>query len=198
MEERKALALFDFDGTLTRKDTLFEMALFDKGWIAFIWGMFILLPQFLLYYLGQINAQKLKEKYLQHFFKNRDLDNWNDTCEKFSEKVLPGLIRKNALDCLLKHKSENARILVVTASCENWVSPWCRKLGIECISSEMEVFNNRITGSLLGPNCNGIEKVNRIRQYLKIETYSPIFAYGDTKGDYEMLKLADHAFLKSF
>jgi HAD superfamily hydrolase (TIGR01490 family) len=197
-EISQSLVFFDFDGTLTHKDTLFEIIRFDKGLISFLWGIFLLIPQFLLFFLRKIDSQELKENYLEHFLKNRSLDLWNDTCEKFCEKRLPHLIRKEAFKALKKHQSENSRIVVVSASPENWILPWCKIMKIEGIGSRLETSSGKLTGKLIGQNCNGQEKVKRIKEYLELETYSPIYAYGDTKGDLPMLALADYPFYKVF
>jgi len=190
------LVLFDFDGTLTQKDTLFEIIKFDKGIFHFILGMIVLSPYFIAFVIGKCSSQFMKEKFLKYFLKNRSIENWNDTCDLFSKKVIPGLIRPEALKVLEEHKRRKSRIIVVTASIENWVRPWCMDQDIECIGSRLEVSEGKISGKLMGINCNGEEKVRRIKEFLNLETYGPIYAYGDSKGDIPMLKLADYAYFK--
>lgn len=195
---QRSLVLFDFDGTITQKDTLFEIIKYDKGIFSFFLGILILSPSFLSYSLKKINAQKLKERFLSYFLKSRPFNNWNNVCLNYSRNGLPKIIRPKALQKINEHKQKNDRIIVVTASIENWVKPWCDEQEIECIGSRIEIINDRITGKLIGKNCNGMEKSRRIQEYLKLETYSSIYAYGDTKGDIEMLKLANFPFYKIF
>jgi phosphoserine phosphatase len=71
-------------------------------------------------------------------------------------------------------------------------------VGIEIISTEIEISNNKITGKLSTANCYGPEKVNRLKKLLSMDDYSTIYAYGDSKGDREMLALAQHPHFKPF
>jgi HAD superfamily phosphoserine phosphatase-like hydrolase len=86
----------------------------------------------------------------------------------------------------------------VTASAEEWVKPWCDMLGIGCISTLLEKKKGMITGHIYGINCNGEEKVNRIRQRFDLATFGDIYAYGDTSGDKPMLQLAKFSFFREF
>ena len=47
-------------------------------------------------------------------------------------------------------------------------------------------------------NCFGVEKVNRIRQEYDLSQWDFIYAYGDSRGDQEMLDLADERYYKFF
>ena len=50
--DKKVLALFDFDGTLTKKDTMFEFIRFSKGNLMLLIGLIISFPILVLYKLG--------------------------------------------------------------------------------------------------------------------------------------------------
>jgi len=55
-----------------------------------------------------------------------------------------------------------------------------------------------VTGKLLSKNCYGIEKANRIQEVYNLSDYKHIYAYGDSRGDRELLELADESFYKPF
>jgi phosphoserine phosphatase len=69
-------------------------------------------------------------------------------------------------------------------------------LGI--IATRLEIVDNRLTGKLASPNCYGPQKVERIRAALDLSRYGRIFAYGDSRGDREMLALADEKHYRFF
>lgn len=195
---RQKLALLDFDGTLTKKDTLFEIIRFVHGKRNLYAGLCRLSPYLLLYKSGMIPNWKAKEKVLTHFFGNMPYDLFQKKCEQFARERLPALVRKNALDVLRQFNDEDVKVIIVSASAENWVLPWCIAQKFECVATRLETKNGKITGKISGKNCYGIEKVNRIRQAIDLSEYKTICVYGDSKGDKPMLALATHAHYRAF
>lgn len=194
------LALFDFDGTITKTDTLFAIIRFVKGEKAFRRGMRKLLPHLVKFKLGYLSAQAVKEKVLTHFFKGMSMEDFRSQCGEFGYMELPLHIRKGARETIQQYVNEGTRVIVVTASAEEWVQPFCTGMRIELLGSRMEVdAAGCITGKLLGLNCNGEEKVCRIKAHVALSDYDPIHAYGDSTGDKPMLALAgEHAHFKPF
>jgi len=84
---------------------------------------------------------------------------------------------------ILEHKANGDRIVVVTASSEPWVLHWCQRNSLELICTQLVSTNGILTGQIDGKNCNGSEKVIRIKQYLDVKQFSKITAYGDSNGD---------------
>lgn len=73
---------------------------------------------------------------------------------------------------------------------------------IEVIGTKIEVTDGRLTGRFLTPNCYGAEKVRRLQEACpRLATergnYN-VVAYGDSRGDREMLEFADEAYYKPF
>jgi phosphatidylglycerophosphatase C len=195
---KKKLILFDFDGTITTKDTLVEFLMFYKGPISFVMGMLILSPIVLLYLLKIIPNWKGKQVVLRYFLGGENIELFNKRCHEFSQKTLPRLIRKGAVEAIQQHKQDGATVAVVTASAENWVNPWCQTQDIQCIGTQLEVVNGRITGNLCGANCYGPEKVKRIEKEFLLHEYEHIIAYGDSSGDKEMFTIAHKHHYKPF
>lgn len=195
---KKSIAFFDFDGTITYKDTLFEVIRFQKGSRNMYLGLIKLSPWLIAMKLRIITKTAAKEKVLSCFFKNMTFDDFQKKCNRFIEHKLPLLIRPDALREINMHKQNNITIVVVTASADNWVEGWCRQNQAICIATKLEIINGKITGKIKGKNCNGIEKVNRINALFRLDEYESVLAYGDTKGDKPMLALATLSFYKPF
>lgn len=195
---KKKIAFFDFDGTITKKDTLLEFIKFSKGSIGFYFGFLINSPYLIAYKLKLISNQKAKEKILQFFFKNMPVERFQDLCNNFSQQVLPGLIRTKALEEIEKLRSEGVAIVVVSASPENWIRKWADDNFIQTISTQLEINEGKLTGKILGKNCHGKEKVIRIEENFTLSEYEKIFAYGDSSGDKHMMKLASVGYYKPF
>jgi phosphatidylglycerophosphatase C len=80
---------------------------------------------------------------------------------------------------------------------EVYLSPLGNRLGFDGIlATSLEVGDDgRLTGRLSGANVRRAEKVARLRGWLKEELNGApyeLWAYGDSKGDKELLALAEH------
>jgi len=195
---QKKIAFFDFDGTITKRDTMLEFARFSGNPVSYWFGMCIISPWLIAMKMGFVSKRKAKEKLLSHFFGHTTLDNFNSNCISFSEKLLPSLIKHEAMTAIKNHQDLNTTVVIVSASAENWVAPWCLRNNLQFICTKLQVKDNKITGKLEGENCNGVEKVSRIKQLFKLVDYNIIYCYGDSNGDKQMLQLATDPFYRAF
>jgi phosphatidylglycerophosphatase C len=194
----KKIAFFDFDGTITTKDTFLEFIKFTKGRVRFFLGLVWNSPYLIAYKLKIIPNQKAKEKVLEYYFSGTTIEQFEQYCSEFSDNILPELIRPKAIHEIESLKQRGFLIVIVSASPENWISPWAQAMGADLIASCLVVNNGRLTGKLNGKNCHGNEKVRRILEKHVITDYSEIYTYGDTSGDLPMLKLGTHSFYRPF
>jgi phosphatidylglycerophosphatase C len=195
---KKSIAFFDFDGTITKKDTMLELARFAKGNSGYLAGLCLISPWLVAMKFGLISKRAGKEKLLACFFGGTSIENFNLTCASFTEKIIPALIKKEALEEIKQHLREGTPVVIVSASAENWVAPWCEANKLLFICTKLQVTGKKITGKLNGENCNGKEKVNRIKELFNLENYSTVYCYGDTGGDKMMLDLASHPSYRKF
>jgi len=193
---KKRLVLIDFDGTITTRDTLFELIRYQKGNVAFYLGLFILSPIFFLYKLKILPNWRAKEIVLTYFFKNTQVDEFQQKCDLFSKHKIPPLVKPKALKTIQEYKRSGDHIAVITASLENWVQVWCQDMDIDLIGTQIVTNDGVVTGKIKGKNCYGIEKANRVKSKYNLEDFREIHAYGDSAGDQEMLEMADHRYFK--
>ena len=193
-----AIAFFDFDGTITTKDTLLEFIKFSKGKFRFYAGFGINSPWLIALKLKLISNQSAKEKILSWFFRNSPLDEFQQTCDRFATAVIPGLIRPKALEEIRILKEKGVPVVIVSASPENWIRPWTGPNSIDLIATRLETKNGVLTGRIQGRNCHGAEKAERIHQTFRLADFTTVYAYGVTSGDNPMLSLATNAFYKPF
>jgi phosphatidylglycerophosphatase C len=195
---KKEIAFFDFDGTITTKDTLLEFIKFSKGNFRFFIGFLLNAHYLVAYKLKIISNHTAKEKILSFFFRNTSTEDFKKYCNAFSRKILPRLIRPKAMEEIKRLQQKNTIVVVVSASPENWIEEWANKNKLHLIGSRLEMSQGKLTGKLSGKNCHGNEKVNRICQAYNLSEYNIIAAYGDSKGDKPMLGLAINAHYKPF
>lgn len=195
---KKRIAFFDFDGTITTKDTLLEFIRFYKGSFYFYLGFVIYSPFIVAYKIGLIPNFVAKQKVISFFFKGTSVKEFQERCIAFSEQKLPALIRHKALDEIARLKSQGVPIVIVSASAENWIRNWADKQELGLMGTKLAVKDQKIAGSFEGKNCYGDEKVCRIEQEYTLADYSDIYCYGDSSGDKAMLAIATVPFYKPF
>jgi phosphatidylglycerophosphatase C len=195
---KKKLILFDFDGTITTKDTLLEFVRFYRGKYALLTGGIVLSPILALHLFKLIKNWKAKQFFLSWYFKGEEVSVFNQRCHQFAKDKIPQLVRSQALNAIKQYQREGHTIAVVSASPENWVKPWCDQHGLTCLATRLEVKNEKITGNISGNNCYGPEKCSRISEQFALKEYEEIIAYGDSSGDKEMLDLAHQKFYRPF
>ncbi|HJU46016.1 MAG TPA: HAD family hydrolase [Chitinophagaceae bacterium] len=194
----KQIAFFDFDGTITTKDTLLEFIKFSKGLSHFYAGFLLYSPFLVAYKLKLISNQAAKEKVLSFFYKGVSVADFEKKCRAFATEYLPALVRPKALAEIRKLQEMGIQVVIVSASPENWIRPWSATIGAELIATRLVVKDDQLTGQIYEKNCYGNEKVARITSHYVLTGYDKIYAYGDSSGDKPMLKLATISFYKPF
>jgi len=194
----KKLALFDFDGTITTDDSLIKFIRFVIGDIKFVAGMAVMSPMLTAYKLKLIPNYKAKQYMLSYFFKGISEEKFVKVANEYSLKHIDTILRPKAMKKITWHKEQRHKVVIVSASIECWLKPWCDKNNLDLIATKIEVKDNIITGKFSTKNCYGIEKANRVQEQYNLNDYDHIYAYGDSRGDKELLELADESFYKPF
>jgi phosphatidylglycerophosphatase C len=191
------IAFFDFDGTITKRDSFLDFLFYSIKLRGLLRGIWFLIPIVIGFLLNIIPNDKAKEKVLSYYFKNMLLEDFNRIGKQYNAHRISSIVKKDALQRIAWHKKQGHMVVVVSASLECWLKVWCENHGAGLICTRMETSNGYLTGKLLGKNCFGPEKERRIREQFTPEEYY-IFAYGDSRGDKEMLALADEKYYRFF
>jgi phosphatidylglycerophosphatase C len=196
---KQVIAAFDFDKTLTDCDSFRHFLREAVGPVRFYRGIFRLSPVFLAYAAGLVNNERTKALVVKNFFTGWPERDLRERAERFAEKTLPSLLVPRAMRRLGWHQKQNHRVILVSASPELYLQPWARRNGIEeVLATRLEVEDGKIKGCLAGRNCYGPEKVERLKGLIGNPADYTIYAYGDSRGDAELLALADHPFFRQF
>jgi HAD superfamily hydrolase (TIGR01490 family) len=190
------LALFDFDGTITHKDSFTAFVLFAAGARRLVRGTLALAPTLARYHLGQVPAPRVRALMIQHAFAGRAAEEVRLLGERFDQDALAGLIRPRALERIRWHQLHGDRVAVVSASLSAYLGPWCARHGVEAMCSELEHRTGILTGAYAGNDCTGAEKARRVRERFQLDGYREVYAYGDTGEDRELLELSTRRFFR--
>jgi len=193
-----AVAVFDFDGTITRGDstTAFCRAEFPGRLLP---AVVRAAPCLAGHALGLVGRQRVKEALLVELLGGREEPEIRRRASDWAARRLPGMVRSGALERLRWHRSRGHRVVVASASLDLLLEPWAWTVGVDdVLATRLEVLDGRLTGRLAGPNCYGPEKVARLRALLGDLAGVELYAYGDSRGDRELLAAALHAVYRPF
>lgn len=194
--KKPVVAAFDFDGTITYRETLGPFLVHTLGATRVARDALVLSPTLTGYALGLIRNDIAKERVFVRCLGGMQMDVLRERAELFAATGLPRLIRQEALRRLGWHKRHGHRCVVISASLELYVKPWAISAGFDdVIATHIEILpDGRTTGRLAGPNCFGIEKVRQLEALLGGRSRYTLYAYGDSRGDKELLAAADHGY----
>ena len=196
----KQIVAFDFDGTITNRDTLLEFIKFAKGKTAFYLGFLLHLPWLLAMKCHLYPNWKTKQMIFSYFFKGVNLDEFDAVCYRFFMERGENLLYQDAVKQIKQHLYRGDKIVVISASIDNWVKPFAESLGInQVLGTQLELSGTgHLTGRFATANCYGEEKVKRLLQLYPDRTQYRLVVYGDSRGDKELLAFSDGSYYKQF
>ena len=192
-----SVALFDLDGTVTRRDT----------YLAYLVGFLARHPERWLraaplpvavhcHLVGWRSNTWLKTTFLRAVLggvQRQRLDSWT---EAFLERVLRRGLRTGALQTIERHRAAGDGLVLVTASLDFYAEPLGRRLGFDTILCTRIQYDGagRVTGELAGGNCYGAGKLTRVQRYLQQHpTGTPVICYCDHHSDLPLIRFAQRA-----
>ena len=208
-----ALIVFDFDGTITTRDTFALFLRYYAGTLSWAGKICRLLPTFAAYKLSLIDRHAVKAAVIKRFFKGESFAAIQARADKFAAEVIPALIRPKAQARLDEIKSGGESspnsaqkpgldsLYICSASISPYLRAWAKAQGIpedRVLATELHVENGTCSGAIHGYNIWGANKIRRI--YDEFAPHSVVIreAYGDTRGDREMLHAAEASFYRPF
>ncbi|MBV9511240.1 MAG: HAD-IB family hydrolase [Caulobacteraceae bacterium] len=194
----RPIVAFDFDGTLTTRDSFTAFLRWRIGPGRYAAGLLRLLPDAVRYLIDH-DRGRIKARAARVFLGRSTEAEIAEAAARFAEARARKLLRPDAVRAWRRWQADGARLVIVTASPETLVAPFARGLGAEALLGTRLAFDaqGRFTGRLDGANCRGPEKARRLRGLFGAEVKLEA-AYGDTDGDREMLALAEEQGFKVF
>lgn len=188
----KRLAVFDFDGTLTRRDTFMLFARFVRGGSGVRRAMTGVLPDIISWRLGLKESGAVKEKLFGKLYAGMPLSAFEAYCDAFSD-VLDRNLRRVGMEAYQEARRRGDETVICSASVEQWIIPWARKQGFDKVVGTRPEVDDRgfLTGRFVTQECKGAEKVSRLMEEYPDRSEYHVSAYGDGVDDREMLDYSD-------
>jgi phosphatidylglycerophosphatase C len=190
---RRTFAAFDFDGTITRRDTLVPFLVTVAGRAAVLGALGRESVPLALAAAGRGDRDLAKERVLTRVLAGRPHADVEAAGRTFATELTRSAITTEARARITSHQRDGHEVVIVSASLDVYLGEVARTLGIQhvlCTSLETDA-RGYCTGRLLGANCRGPEKASRLRALFGTDEVE-LWAYGNSHGDDEMLALAQH------
>lgn len=195
-----ALAAFDVDGTLTVRDCVRPFLERVGGRPRIAWAI-VRRPFASFVALARRDRDAVKEIVVGGVLRGRRVDDVDRIGAAFAAEVHPGWLRPDTLARLRWHQQRGDTTVLVSASLGPYLRPLAGLLGIDAVlctdvhtvsgSDGEATYGDR----LVDGNCRAAEKARRLDAWRAEHGLSgaTLWAYGDSRGDREMLDGADHA-----
>ena len=191
----RTVAAFDFDGTLTRRDTLVPFLASVVGWPKLARGLGAETPALARMGVGRGDRDLTKERVLSRVLTGRVHTDVEQAGLRYGAVLASNAITYEMRDRVAWHQRSGHEIVIVSASLDVYLNEVARQLDVEhilCTSLERDDAG-LCTGRMLGGNCRGPEKAKRLRAHFGDSLDDiELWAYGNRGGDDEMLALAQH------
>jgi phosphatidylglycerophosphatase C len=190
------LALFDFDGTITFKDSFTPFIFYAVEPTRMALGKVVLSPMIAAYKLGLVRTSRMRTTVVGFGFRGRREADVREMGLSYAREKLSAITSPRALERIEWHKARGDAVVVVSASLDVYLSAWCKEAGVDLICTELEARGGMLTGRYRHGDCTGKEKARRVRERYDVRAYEVVYAYGDTKEDDAMLALAHKRFFR--
>jgi HAD superfamily hydrolase (TIGR01490 family) len=191
---RRPVAAFDFDGTLSYRDSLGPFLQQLCGRAALYRAMATRAPVLAGVAVGFGDRDAEKERLVGRLLAGRSADEVRAVGARYAKELHGGdALRPDMLERVAWHREHGHEIVIVSASLDAYLEPLAPMLGIDhVLCTQLGVGpGDRLDGTLVGGNVRGPEKLRRFREWAGPGDVE-LWAYGDSAGDRELLAAADH------
>jgi len=162
---RRTIAAFDFDGTMTRHDTLVPFLVSVAGRGPVLAALAAQSPRLAYAAAGRGDRDATKARVLRRLLNGRPYADVEAAGRAYGAGLARRGIATDARDRVAWHRREGHEVVIVSASLDVYLAEVAERLGIGqvlCTSLEVDGLGC-CTGELRGRNCRGAGKLERLR-----------------------------------
>jgi phosphatidylglycerophosphatase C len=187
------LVFFDFDCTLTTRDTIWPFVTFLLNHRPYKQTTRIVALVLTLMLRLRLIANDVFKKYFAWLLlRGESEQSMMRVVARFHDMHLASILNQCVMDCLVRHGTEGKDVYLVSSNFDFVLNPlkepWKLK-GI--LATQAEVVNGVFTGRLVGRNCHGKEKVSRVIAEFGEDRAKEAIAYGDSVSDLLLLNFVN-------
>jgi len=187
---RTTVAAFDFDGTITRKDTLGPYLEQLVGRRRFLAALVATVPWLVRAAFSRDARDVAKERLLSRCVRGVPEEEAARVAASYAPTIA---LRDDVVAMLRGHVDAGSVVVLVSASPSLYVREAATLLGAtDVVATDLEARDGVLTGRYATPNCRAEEKGRRLQAWLSTRGDVELYAYGNSVDDEPMLALADH------
>lgn len=191
------LVIFDLDGTITRRDTLWGYVLgFALRRPARLLRFPRVLPTLVRFAFGRADHGDLKAALIRAVMGGSSRDEIATWTEDYLPRLIGNGVFFNALKQIEQHRVAGDHLVLMTATVDLYVPALANALGFtEWICTPVTWAGDYLDGALSGPNVRDEEKARQLRELKGRFPGLSVVAYGNSAPDLPHLRLADRPVL---
>ena len=190
------IAVFDLDGTITFRDTLFPLVLRQLARRPWNLLRLVAVAPAALRYLVDRDRGALKQSLLRATLRGTSRGTLETASVAFVRDTLERRCFRDALSTIRRHRERGHYLVLMSASVDFYVPEFGRQLGFDQVICTGVAWNgDRFDGTLTTPNRWGAEKVKCLRELINERHDTEVFAYGNSESDLPHLAVARHGLL---
>jgi phosphatidylglycerophosphatase C len=190
------IAIFDLDGTITHRDTLFPLVLRQLAKRPWQLARLLMLAPAVVRFAFDHDRAALKQSLLRSTLRGMDREELLRTSQAFVSDTIDKRCFADALATVRRHREQGHYLVLMSASVDFYVPEFGRQLGFDQVISTGVAWNgDRLDGTLTTANRRGEEKARCFRELVAERNDTHTFAYGNSDSDLPHLVLARHGLL---
>ncbi|MBY6346728.1 HAD-IB family hydrolase [Providencia rettgeri] len=184
----RVLVAFDFDGTITDRDSLQDFIRRMRGWPVCIRAYLACVPRVLYWDRGPQRRQAIKHRFLRSALGGLSRAQVQALADRYVQDYVPQIVRPDMMERVRAHRERGDMVVLVSASPSIYLQPWAKAQGmVQVLATELAFDEQKGCVGMASANCWGQEKVNRLQTWLGDKPVALDMAYGDSPGDAQML-----------
>jgi phosphatidylglycerophosphatase C len=188
MFNQKTTVFVDFDGTLYQRDSLLDFLVFTVGaWKAYTQLLF-LLPE----YFFSADKAVVKNKWLQRTLGHASESELQASAKRFIP-ILEKKLNNSVLSKIEQYQLNQAEIVVLSASLDLWIKPFCANRGYSCIATPSVFRQQRFAGFEVKENVKGKLKLTLAQEHAHFSSTHTV-AFGNEKSDLLLLRAVNEGY----
>jgi HAD superfamily hydrolase (TIGR01490 family) len=189
------VAVFDLDGTITRRDTLWP---YLRGWArrhppAFFWPRVLAAVSCFPFHRDR---GRLKARLIRIAMGGARRADVNDYSAAYVASLGDAELCPGAIARIERHRAAGDRLVLLSASVDLYVPALGQRFGFdEAICTEVAWTGDRLDGGLASENRRAAEKRRCVEALRSRHPGARVCAYGNARSDFEHFGAADEAVL---
>lgn len=190
----RRIAAWDFDGTITERDTLGGFLVAFGGRRRFAASMSKRSAALARGVRDNIARDRAKELLIGDIVRGRTVADYEAAGRAYASG-LDRRLRATSMTRVEQHRTDGDELVIVSASLDTYLQPFAALHGfVHVIGVTLAEHNGVLTGDFARPNVRAEQKATRLQEWID-ETGGGtvrIWAYGNSSGDDHLLAMADH------